>query len=419
MSVKIRFSQPPIGADVEFFFSKKGKVVGSEKVLEKKGLSVGSSNFIIDGVQAEINPRQSHCRELFAGEIKACWSNLAGYMKSKGVEIDFSPVVEVDKDEFDSLSESSKVFGCKPSYNEYSNAVSEIKVDPKKDMKRSAGGHIHLGRENITISYKGGMKEDCKTCPHNDPNNPEYVGCAEYAGGNVDIGSDINIHELDKLDFSKYKIPKDSTVSLQGEDSSLVLTKPKIIIPLLDLFVGIPSVLVDRDPNASIRRKVYGRAGEYRLPKYGIEYRTLSNFWMTSYPLMSLFTGLARMAQLTAAEEYHKEGSTAYIWEGIDRKDVERAINDSDFKLARQIFNKVLPHMLAIGDQQKDNMPINSDTILGFKWLVINGFQTWWEPNKVIQNWNDTYIGFERWASRVWQGEDVDVIKELFEECEK
>lgn len=45
----------------------------------------------------------------------------------------------------------------------------------------------------------------------------------------------------------------------------------------LDLFVGCPSILFDPDNR---RRLLYGKAGAIRDKAYGIEYRTLSNFWV-------------------------------------------------------------------------------------------------------------------------------------------
>lgn len=57
----------------------------------------------------------------------------------------------------------------------------------------------------------------------------------------------------------------------------------------LDLVLGVPSTIHDKDTD---RRKYYGKAGSFR-PKYsdqhgydGIEYRTLSNFWLRSDDLM-------------------------------------------------------------------------------------------------------------------------------------
>src|SRR3990167_6685702 len=55
---------------------------------------------------------------------------------------------------------------------------------------------------------------------------------------------------------------------------------PKEFVNLMDVFVGLPSVLINRNPDVAERRKTYGRAGEYRLPTYGLEYRTLDNFWL-------------------------------------------------------------------------------------------------------------------------------------------
>jgi hypothetical protein len=49
------------------------------------------------------------------------------------------------------------------------------------------------------------------------------------------------------------------------------------IIRAMDLFVGVPSVSLDP---GTLRRQLYGKAGAYRPQKYGVEYRTLSNFWI-------------------------------------------------------------------------------------------------------------------------------------------
>ena len=49
------------------------------------------------------------------------------------------------------------------------------------------------------------------------------------------------------------------------------------LVKAMDLFVGCPSILFDKD---EVRRKLYGKAGSYRPKPYGIEYRVLSNFWI-------------------------------------------------------------------------------------------------------------------------------------------
>lgn len=56
-------------------------------------------------------------------------------------------------------------------------------------------------------------------------------------------------------------------------DTSLALLK------YIDAVVGLPSIIYDTDVE---RRKLYGKAGCFRLQPYGFEYRTLSSFWIAT-----------------------------------------------------------------------------------------------------------------------------------------
>jgi hypothetical protein len=49
------------------------------------------------------------------------------------------------------------------------------------------------------------------------------------------------------------------------------------IIQAMDLYTGIPSVLMDK---GDLRKQLYGKAGAYRIKSYGVEYRTISNWWI-------------------------------------------------------------------------------------------------------------------------------------------
>lgn len=51
------------------------------------------------------------------------------------------------------------------------------------------------------------------------------------------------------------------------------------LVKALDFFLGVPFVLIDKD---EIRKRKYGTAGRFRIKTYGIEYRTLSNHWLSS-----------------------------------------------------------------------------------------------------------------------------------------
>ena len=52
---------------------------------------------------------------------------------------------------------------------------------------------------------------------------------------------------------------------------------PRVAAQACDLFLAVPSVLMD---NGLLRKSLYGKAGAYRPKPYGLEYRTLSNFWV-------------------------------------------------------------------------------------------------------------------------------------------
>lgn len=51
------------------------------------------------------------------------------------------------------------------------------------------------------------------------------------------------------------------------------------LVKQLDWYLGAWSIKMDPDPT---RRKLYGRAGACRYKSYGVEYRVLSNFWVTT-----------------------------------------------------------------------------------------------------------------------------------------
>lgn len=78
------------------------------------------------------------------------------------------------------------------------------------------------------------------------------------------------------------------------------------LVRILDLVAGVPSVLMDTDND---RRRLYGKAGAHRPkmvenndPYDGVEYRTLSNFWLTSEDTI----GWAYRAVKRAVTEYDK-----------------------------------------------------------------------------------------------------------------
>lgn len=104
-------------------------------------------------------------------------------------------------------------------------------------------------------------------------------------------------------------------------DTSLLLIK------YLDMYLGIPSVLKDNDTK---RRSLYGKAGCFRLTPYGLEYRVLSSYFLsTKTTLAWVWRGIFR-----AIRAYNGE------YDLIDPKLVQKAINNSDKELAKKLVEE-------------------------------------------------------------------------------
>ena len=327
----ITFVQFPIGCDPEFFFSKDGEIIGSEKVIPKEGLDNSNNKIVIDGVQAELNPAPSGCRALLADNIKKCFYEVQKQIaERKDISVDFSQTIKVDKTELSTLEPKNRVLGCSPSKNAY-NKKNQISVkNGSKYYYRSAGGHIHLGKAINTET--------------------------RYANVNS------------------------------------ALDNEKTLIPLLDAILGNTCVLIDRDPGNIQRRKVYGRAGEYRTPKHGIEYRTLSNFWLQSYPLMSFVTGLARQAVLILADSTKQNNYAKELLKLIKRSEIKKAINNNDFELAMKNFEKIADLLVKITPIDTHHFPIRVDNLAQFKHFIKKGTSYWFKENP-IEHWTKQIYG--------------------------
>lgn len=53
-------------------------------------------------------------------------------------------------------------------------------------------------------------------------------------------------------------------------------------VKMMDLFVGFTSIYLDKNKDAVVRKKLFGKAGRFRDKNYGIEYRSISNFWLNN-----------------------------------------------------------------------------------------------------------------------------------------
>lgn len=119
--------------------------------------------------------------------------------------------------------------------------------------------------------------------------------------------------------------------------------KTLTLVRLFDLFLGVPSVLLDPDTD---RRRLYGKAGAFRYKQWGkdqgFEYRVLSNFWTKSEELVTWVFN-----QIRLAFEFYERGEMGVLaLEG----DIVSAINNSNASLAEVLmgeFGITLPQTTA------------------------------------------------------------------------
>lgn len=328
---KVYGSDVSFGCDPELFFRKNGKIIESSEVLPEEGLHQTRGDYtVVENIGSKITidgvqvelNPQPYHCRAYVGNEISRCFNKLRKEIDKEVEIDFSQMIKLKPKELAAMSDRAKRFGCAPSYNAHKNGA----------------------KSKITV-------------------DPRVYG-GRSAGGHIHIGSNS---------------PR-NTKLLE------VLNQPLRVVPMLDIIVGNTCVMIDRNPANKERRKHYGRAGEYRTPSFGIEYRTLSNFWLQSYQLMSLVMGLARLAvsiveKSTDTDNYEKE-----IRDVISMKQVEKAINNNDFNLAYSNFKKIEPILLGMIASYDNMMPFNNNTIRYFHHFISKPLNYWF-PEKPLEHW--------------------------------
>lgn len=97
---------------------------------------------------------------------------------------------------------------------------------------------------------------------------------------------------------------------------------PRNLIKAMDLFLGVPSVLMDK---GELRKQLYGKAGAYREKSYGVEYRTLSNFWIFNPKLIEWVWNSTEKAITAVESQFPVDEFRDEILQAIDKNDKEVA----------------------------------------------------------------------------------------------
>lgn len=233
------------------------------------------------------------------------------------------PILERDKSNKIDLGERNAIY--------FDNVLAEANIPPadsKEDLKAKLrtlyqkSKEILKGHKLLAIASHSFTDDECEHpeakkfgCdPELDidlggpayPPSPE--GAFRSAGGHIHIGNFEKESIYDKLN----------------------------LVYLMDLFVGVPGVLLDNDPTSLARKQLYGKAGRFRDTDYGLEYRTLSNFWLSCPELTEIIYDLTILAT-----EIERSGEGERILANFNREDIANAINYCDKDLAKKIVDNL------------------------------------------------------------------------------
>jgi hypothetical protein len=107
---------------------------------------------------------------------------------------------------------------------------------------------------------------------------------------------------------------------------------PRVHALASDLTLGLFSTMKDNSPAALMRRSLYGKPSCYRVKEYGVEYRTLSNYFCKSPRLMKVVWILNYVAY--AISRKHAE----WYFENVDMHEVSDIIMRGDEAAATGMF---------------------------------------------------------------------------------
>lgn len=242
-----------IGTDPEFFIldTKTKEVKSASEVfpdkkdpwmpvrstrLPMKWFSYLGTNIFRDGFGVEINVPPSACRETLTCYVMEALRDVKTKVRDFNPDWDVisDPTVGISMEYLEKLPDDVKQFGCDPSWNAWTESEERIELNGAAHLLRYAGGHMHFGSsERSNVIY------------------PNWTNS-----------------EARKRVFQ--------------------------LIRLFDLTIGLPLSLIFNHEDEFLRRKYYGRAGEFRFQPHGVEYRVPSPRIWNHSAIASLVFGVGK-----------------------------------------------------------------------------------------------------------------------------
>lgn len=156
-----------LGADPELFLTIGGKFISAAGLFpgtKNEPFKIDKGAVQVDGNALEFNIDPATSEDEFNHHFEVVLKQLDGMVKlvDKDIKMEFTPIAEFDKEDWNRIPESAKELGCSPDYNingqENPNPSDKIYNIPV----RTAAGHIHIGWGNhLDISTGTSHFEDC------------------------------------------------------------------------------------------------------------------------------------------------------------------------------------------------------------------------------------------------------------------
>ena len=213
-------------------------------------------------------------------------------------------------------------FGTKPAYtiDEWLSSLEETVRDIRKRISPTftprviASANFPIKEVSSPEAKEFGCSPDLNAYSgmKNEPPSPNAFPTFRSCGGHIHIGY---------VDGAPYIFLKDHYDTMQ-------------YVKVLDMYLGVISSIIDNRPDAVKRRELYGKAGCYRKTDYGVEYRTLSNYWLKSKTYSSLIYSLVDDSldhMLHYGTEVVKEIGEDSIIEAVENPDMAERVIDRLF----------------------------------------------------------------------------------------
>lgn len=170
----------------------------------------------------------------------------------------------------------------------------------------------------LNVSFKTSIEFE-----EEDLNHPQ----AKEAGCSIDYNA-WALCSNEKPDFEATNVRCNGAHLHFGYDDFNDATSIELI-KALDLTLGVTSILIDPDKE---RRKLYGKAGCFRMTSFGIEYRVPSPYYLADEELVKhVFRAIDKAIDLV------NEGKE---YSDMEQLDIQTCINIADVEMAHELITK-------------------------------------------------------------------------------